>query len=347
MRKNRGFNSCRLSSQRSAIRRLLVAVSCLLCSVGTDLSFAAPLGPRLSVLNSSFDFGTVEQGVKVVHEFELRNDGDEELKIERVVPACGCTATQLTAPLIAPGASGKVRLEFDSSGFVGTEEKSARLFSNDPNKPFVTLSLKGNIEVDYVIKPSRIMFGEVLRGDAAAQEVTIQMKPGSKGTIGSISTLSPYLTVSELESSSTKRRITVALKPETNPGEIRTRLVVDIAGPSSRSVNIPVFGSVKGRATITPNAVSFGVVDGNGLLERTVRLKSSPKDPLKLQEAISDEGAVSASFTQVKPGVYDVVVKLDPAQMKRDIRGKISLRAAEERDSMALSVYAMRPPKVE
>lgn len=43
-------------------------------------------GPRISVKDSNFNFGTVRQGTQPEHIFEIKNVGDEILVIERVQP---------------------------------------------------------------------------------------------------------------------------------------------------------------------------------------------------------------------------------------------------------------------
>ena len=43
-------------------------------------------GPRISVKDSKFDFGTVRSGAQLEHGFEITNVGDEILDIQRVQP---------------------------------------------------------------------------------------------------------------------------------------------------------------------------------------------------------------------------------------------------------------------
>jgi hypothetical protein len=43
-------------------------------------------GPRISVKDSKFDFGTVRQGTQPEHIFEVKNVGDEVLDIQRIQP---------------------------------------------------------------------------------------------------------------------------------------------------------------------------------------------------------------------------------------------------------------------
>ena len=71
--------------------------------------------PVISLGTQVYDFGSVAQGAKVVHEFEIKNSGTADLIIQRLSPACGCKATQLTTPVVRPGATEKVRVTFDTS----------------------------------------------------------------------------------------------------------------------------------------------------------------------------------------------------------------------------------------
>jgi len=43
-------------------------------------------GPRISVKDSKYDFGTVRPGAQPEHIFEIKNVGDEVLAIQRVQP---------------------------------------------------------------------------------------------------------------------------------------------------------------------------------------------------------------------------------------------------------------------
>jgi len=44
-------------------------------------------GPRISVEQPRFDFGTVRPGAQPEHVFEIKNVGDEVLEIQQVLPS--------------------------------------------------------------------------------------------------------------------------------------------------------------------------------------------------------------------------------------------------------------------
>ena len=53
-------------------------------------------GPRMEIEPESYDFGTVKQNQKLVHDFEIKNSGSEDLVIGRISTTCGCTAARRT-----------------------------------------------------------------------------------------------------------------------------------------------------------------------------------------------------------------------------------------------------------
>ena len=46
----------------------------------------ATAGPRMVLKETSFDFGVVQEGERLVHEFHVRNQGDQVLEIKDVQP---------------------------------------------------------------------------------------------------------------------------------------------------------------------------------------------------------------------------------------------------------------------
>lgn len=91
------------------------------------------------------DFGTLKKGEIVQHIYEITNTGDQPLVISEVRPACGCTVPDYTKEPIAPGKKGQVTLSFDSKNFTGETHKTAEVFTNTENAPFV-LSFKANVQ---------------------------------------------------------------------------------------------------------------------------------------------------------------------------------------------------------
>ncbi len=109
-------------------------------------SFLGWASPRVSVPFETYDFGEIPEGLLFCQEFPLWNLGDEELVLGAVAPSCACTFAPLPQDRLAPGESVQVRVCFDSSGYGGKKvSESVSIRTNDPQKPWVKLSLRGYV----------------------------------------------------------------------------------------------------------------------------------------------------------------------------------------------------------
>jgi hypothetical protein len=122
-------------------------------------------GPRLAVATPEFSFGEIWQGTKLTHVFGIRNSGDKPLAIDRVRTSCGCTAALLSNRHLAAGAAAQVRVTFDSRHFVGPVVKTVYLFSDDPLRRMIELSLRGIVRAQVRFEPPTLNAGVVPPGE--------------------------------------------------------------------------------------------------------------------------------------------------------------------------------------
>ncbi len=96
---------------------------------------------------SEYNFGKIKEGDKVVHNFKFKNTGKEPLIINSAKGSCGCTVPEWPKEPIAPGASGEIKVEFNSKGKSGQQSKSVTIMANtDPNPSHLTI--KGDVTPD-------------------------------------------------------------------------------------------------------------------------------------------------------------------------------------------------------
>jgi len=86
-------------------------------------------------LDSTKDFGKIQEGLKLEVSFRFRNTGGKPLVIERVQPSCGCTVAEQPNEPIAPGAEGQIKATFNSQGHVGINHKTLNVFANMKEAP--------------------------------------------------------------------------------------------------------------------------------------------------------------------------------------------------------------------
>jgi uncharacterized cupredoxin-like copper-binding protein len=123
----------------------MIRKSLLLFVVSVSVSLAQFLGPRISTQQIEHNFGDIEMGKIVTHHFILTNTGDDNLIIKNVHATCGCTAVKPEKETLAPGESTKLKVEFNSTGRRGGQEKTVYVNTNDPKNPELKLKIKGNV----------------------------------------------------------------------------------------------------------------------------------------------------------------------------------------------------------
>lgn len=91
----------------------------------------------------SHDFGKIEQGKPVTHNFTFSNVGTEPIIISEVRPSCGCSVAEFTKTPIKPGESGTISVKFDAAA-KGPFTKHLTVRSNTKT-PVRTLVIKGEV----------------------------------------------------------------------------------------------------------------------------------------------------------------------------------------------------------
>ena len=86
--------------------------------------------PAMTFTETKFDFGDMESGDKVTHEFAFKNTGEADLVISNAYGSCGCTVPEYPKEAIAPGHDGKITVTFNSAGKHGKQHKTVTLVTN-------------------------------------------------------------------------------------------------------------------------------------------------------------------------------------------------------------------------
>ena len=105
------------------------------------------LQPKLLMSEEKWDFGKVTRGEKPTHIFMVKNEGEGDLIIEGVKGSCPCIEVSISTNLIKPGESAELKVSYDTTDYVGKDEKHLHIYSNDPQVPDKWISLFVEIEV--------------------------------------------------------------------------------------------------------------------------------------------------------------------------------------------------------
>lgn len=121
----------------------------------------AKLGPRVEVLETSFDFGILEKSVaneKGEHPFKIKNVGDETLTLANGGKGCFCTDFEISHKSLRPGETATVLFKWDAARSGGVFNQGVRVLTNDPKAPEVDFSVRGLYTAPIVCEPNEISF---------------------------------------------------------------------------------------------------------------------------------------------------------------------------------------------
>lgn len=86
--------------------------------------------PVMTFTEMEHDFGDIKPGAVVKHTFTFKNTGKSPLIISSASATCGCTTPDWTKEPVAPGAEGKIDVQFDSHGKTGQQSKTITIEAN-------------------------------------------------------------------------------------------------------------------------------------------------------------------------------------------------------------------------
>ena len=149
-----------MSSNHALFARLagILASVLLLLAQAAALSATAAPAPKISFGSTVYDFGKASSGELVRHDFVFTNTGTATLEIAEVRPGCGCTTAGAWDKIVLPGQTGRIPLQFNSTGFGGGVSKSATVTCNDPEQPSISLQISGTIWKPIEVTPTMASF---------------------------------------------------------------------------------------------------------------------------------------------------------------------------------------------
>lgn len=111
--------------------------------------------PVMTFDKTIHDFGNIQEGERVETIFTFTNTGKSDLVIVDARGSCGCTVPEYPKNTpIAPGATGSIRVSFDSSNKPNLQQKTVTISANtDSGRE--TIRIKAMVQADPVKEQQR------------------------------------------------------------------------------------------------------------------------------------------------------------------------------------------------
>jgi cyclophilin family peptidyl-prolyl cis-trans isomerase len=101
-------------------------------------------GAKIQFNKETHDYGIIKYNADPYCVFEFKNTGNEALLITEARGSCGCTVPEWPKEPIAPGATGMLKVTYDTKR-VGSFQKSVTITSNAVNDPVKVVNIKGEV----------------------------------------------------------------------------------------------------------------------------------------------------------------------------------------------------------
>ena len=221
----------------------------------TAASKSPPSGPapKAVVDKAEYDFGTRDiEASSGSHDFVFTNKGDAPLSLSEGGTSCRCTMSKLGQEKISPGGSTKVTITWKPIDKPGPYQQTAKILTNDPAQPQITLTVSGRVTAAMRFSPSELVFSRLSVGETSTAESRLFCYLDTPlkilGHKWSDAATAPYfdvtrqpLSAAELKEEPTARSgvlVKVTLKAGLPQGPIHQKLVLQTNTASSPTLSI-------------------------------------------------------------------------------------------------------------
>jgi hypothetical protein len=286
-------------------------------------------GPRIAFAEPVFDFGRVESGKIVNHDFAFTNVGNQVLVIQDVRPACGCTTvTNWANKSVPPGQSGSIPILFNSGGMAGPIGKFLKVISNDPTQPEFVIRFNATIwkPIDAVPQIAVFSFGP-------------DFQTNQTRSIRIVSNLEEPVTLSEPVCTNRSFRaelktvhegkefeLHVTVLPPLGPGSLTVPITLKTSSPKMPQVTVTAYATVVPALTVTPARIFLPPTPLAKEEQFNLTIRNSATNSVTLSEpAINAEGAM-AQLRELQPGRLFSLEVTFPAGFSNRLGEKLEAR---------------------
>jgi len=315
-----------------SVTRVIFKITCLLLFIQTAIA------QEIRFTKVDHDFGDVMQGEKLTHDFVVENSGTGDLVIRKISASCGCTAGIAESAILKPGDQTKIKVSFNTAGFIGEKLKTVRAYSNDAANSSQVLMVRANVLPEITTDPDRIDLNEIVVGQGAKVQVSLRRHAGVEVGVKEVFSKNEFITASYVKQTD---KIKLEIDPKTPIGKVRSRFTIKSDSERSPVINVPVNFEVVGNLKIEPDSLNFGrVLKSAGRLSKTFKVISRDRTKeFEIEYVKSDNKRVRVSeLPKDSTGAIAVQVDLFPESVEV-IRGLITLKARGEESEYKISFF--------
>lgn len=243
-------------------------------------------------------------GDLINHDFVFTNTGNAILEITGVYPSCGCTSVNDWTRQVAPGQTGRISLQFDSSRFNGPITETTRVINTDRAHYSVVLAFTGTVWKPLEVTPPLVVLRPAMDGSAGDTNSTkiINHLP-EPVTLGTPVSDNPAFNA-ELKTLVTGQEfeLIVHCMPTNRSSMFQGTVSMRTSSRRTPSVMVSVLVMPQAKIALLPNVI---FLPGGSLMASTnmmVTLRNEGRNSLKVTGAKCDIPGPEVKWKEVEPG---------------------------------------------
>jgi hypothetical protein len=294
-------------------------------------------GPVLVAAEVSHDFGKASVGDRLTYTFALRNEGTETLQLLEALADCACVSASFDKA-IAPGASGELRVVFDTTDRVGPLMEKVVLRTNDPVAPKTIFALVAKVPPVLDLRPGYARYIYVQGEVPGVIRQTVWAVDGKDFEILSVKSPYPYLAATFREAKPEERRpegtgkqwrVETVLSPDAPVGALAAVVEIVTSHPRQKTVRFEVSGFVRPVIAVTPANATLGSVKLEKPKIGSFRVQVFSTEEVEVTGVDTDVKGLKLDLEPVRAGRnYSIHLALTPDLPKGEFRGTIRIHTA-------------------
>lgn len=130
------------------MKRILLAATALVCAVAMKAQ-SKGVDEVIKMNTEKHDFGKILQGKPVDYYFEITNKTDKPVVVENAYGSCGCTTPEKPTEPIAPGATAKLKVQYNAAAGGHFDKTVTIKFAGVDNPKVVGITGEVLAQADY------------------------------------------------------------------------------------------------------------------------------------------------------------------------------------------------------
>ncbi len=245
--------------------------------------------PQIKLSCEQINFGTADQDQTLKLSIKVANRGNKLLKINNVIPDCGCTVVKSDFCELKPGKIGNVNLQYNTGKGEGPVEKKVTIISNDPINDTKVIKIKGIIKPSILISPNKIDFGRVKNKSIEKRKIDIYIKRDEPVIIEQVASSDTNLHVSIIKINNKMYRVELIMRPNTVEEKYQSEIQITTSLKERRNITVPIIAKITGDINSKTNGIFLTSKGADIPLEDNIVISSESNRPFKIVSILSTD----------------------------------------------------------